>query len=301
MATLSGGEAVLAGLASLLIRPPAVTLLDEPTNNLDRIARALALRRGRAVAGGAGGGQSRPGTAGAGRPDRRAAGRRRSASTAATSRATSSARRPSSRSPQRTVRAAEGELRREQRQLIETRTKLDRRVSAPARKAETGEAGAEDRRGRPEAVGAGVGRQAADRRTAAIGGRGPDNADARPRKRCATTTGSASTCRAPRCRPGRTVLRGARGGDRSPVIRGPERIALLGRNGSGKTTLLRTIVGLGAERRAPTSGRAAGRPVSPTCRNGWTSWTTGDRARQRAIGQPGLPPAAGAGAVWPGS
>lgn len=35
MNTLSGGQAVLAGLARLLLRPGAVTLLDEPTNNLD--------------------------------------------------------------------------------------------------------------------------------------------------------------------------------------------------------------------------------------------------------------------------
>ena len=39
--TLSGGEVVLAGLARLLLRPSPVTLLDEPTNNLDRRARGL--------------------------------------------------------------------------------------------------------------------------------------------------------------------------------------------------------------------------------------------------------------------
>src|SRR4051812_16815404 len=37
--TLSGGEAVLTALAGLLVDPPAVTLLDEPTNNLDAPAR----------------------------------------------------------------------------------------------------------------------------------------------------------------------------------------------------------------------------------------------------------------------
>jgi ATPase subunit of ABC transporter with duplicated ATPase domains len=41
VATLSGGEAVLAGLAGLLVRRPAIALLDEPTNNLDRRAREL--------------------------------------------------------------------------------------------------------------------------------------------------------------------------------------------------------------------------------------------------------------------
>src|SRR5690606_37775544 len=39
--TLSGGEAVLAGIAGLVLRRPALTLLDEPTNNLDRRARGL--------------------------------------------------------------------------------------------------------------------------------------------------------------------------------------------------------------------------------------------------------------------
>ncbi|MGI5130940.1 ABC-F family ATP-binding cassette domain-containing protein [Pseudonocardia sp. CA-107938] len=37
--TLSGGESVLTALAGLLVDPPAVTLLDEPTNNLDAPAR----------------------------------------------------------------------------------------------------------------------------------------------------------------------------------------------------------------------------------------------------------------------
>lgn len=36
---LSGGEAVLIALAGLLLRPAPITVLDEPTNNLDRAAR----------------------------------------------------------------------------------------------------------------------------------------------------------------------------------------------------------------------------------------------------------------------
>ncbi|GAA1243474.1 hypothetical protein GCM10009609_03640 [Pseudonocardia aurantiaca] len=49
--TLSGGEAVLTGLAGLLMRRPAITLLDEPTNNLDLasvdcLAEALVAYRG---------------------------------------------------------------------------------------------------------------------------------------------------------------------------------------------------------------------------------------------------------------
>ncbi|WP_439593678.1 ABC-F family ATP-binding cassette domain-containing protein [Microbacterium sp.] len=37
---LSGGEAVLTAIAGIRVRRPAITLLDEPTNNLDRDARA---------------------------------------------------------------------------------------------------------------------------------------------------------------------------------------------------------------------------------------------------------------------
>jgi len=37
---LSGGEAVLTAIAGIRLRRPAITLLDEPTNNLDRDARA---------------------------------------------------------------------------------------------------------------------------------------------------------------------------------------------------------------------------------------------------------------------
>ena len=48
---MSGGEAVLLGLAAQFLRRPDVLLLDEPTNNLDlasvrRLAEALASYRG---------------------------------------------------------------------------------------------------------------------------------------------------------------------------------------------------------------------------------------------------------------
>lgn len=52
VATLSvGGEAVLAGPAGLLVRRPAITLLDEPTNNLDPVSRAQVLDALRSFAG----------------------------------------------------------------------------------------------------------------------------------------------------------------------------------------------------------------------------------------------------------
>ncbi len=37
---LSGGEAVLTAISGIRLRRPAITLLDEPTNNLDRVARS---------------------------------------------------------------------------------------------------------------------------------------------------------------------------------------------------------------------------------------------------------------------
>jgi ATPase subunit of ABC transporter with duplicated ATPase domains len=48
---VSGGEAVLLGLAAQFLRRPDVLLLDEPTNNLDlassrQLAQALAAYRG---------------------------------------------------------------------------------------------------------------------------------------------------------------------------------------------------------------------------------------------------------------
>src|SRR5690606_37193988 len=39
--TLSGGEAILAGIARLRLADAPIALLDEPTNNLDRRAREL--------------------------------------------------------------------------------------------------------------------------------------------------------------------------------------------------------------------------------------------------------------------
>ena len=40
MRSFSGGEAVIAALASLMISDPEFILLDEPTNNLDSAAKA---------------------------------------------------------------------------------------------------------------------------------------------------------------------------------------------------------------------------------------------------------------------
>ena len=93
--TLSGGEAVLTGLAGLLVRRLPVTLLDEPTNNLDRARPGAALRRRRAVVGRAARGEPRPGAARARRHHRRAARGRRADCSVGRCRPTRRSSRPS--------------------------------------------------------------------------------------------------------------------------------------------------------------------------------------------------------------
>jgi ATPase subunit of ABC transporter with duplicated ATPase domains len=237
-ATLSGGEATLSALARLLLHPPAVTMLDEPTNNLDRAAREalyrtvadwpgvllvvshdrellgvvdriVELRDGRArVYGGA-------------FDDYRDAVRVQEEAAA------------------RAVRDAQSDLRVQQRQLIRARTALDRRQRT-GRKAE-----AENRvprivahaRKRAAQVSAGklrtgmeqdvlAAREALDDARAAV------RDDALVRIDLPATGLPA----------GRSVLSVAVPGAVAPLlVRGPERIALLGGNGAGKTTLIRAI------------------------------------------------------------
>ncbi|MFI9592012.1 ABC-F family ATP-binding cassette domain-containing protein [Nonomuraea sp. NPDC052265] len=275
VATLSGGEAVMVALAAQILKRPAVLLLDEPTNNLDLDAR----RRLYAAV------SAYPGVLVVVSHDRALLGlvdqiaELRDAAVhlyggnlddyeeqvAAEQEAA-----------ERTVRTAEGEVRRQQRELIEARTRLDRRgrnarkafenkkvpkivagglkmkaqVSAGKHRALHQER-LEEARGRLSEAELAV-RDDAEIRvelpaTAVPAGRtlltlpldhpdgadGADGADGRE--------GPAAPDRAdgtPR-REGLKVL------DRL-VIRGPERIALLGPNGSGKTTLLRRIVEHGA-------------------------------------------------------
>ena len=241
---LSGGEAVLLGLAAQVLRRPDVLLLDEPTNNLDLGARsrlfdAVASWTGMLVMvshdrallqladqiadlrDGAvrwyGGNLAAYEDALAGEQD----------------------------AAERRVRVAESDLRRQQRELSEARIKLDRRQrygqkmwdSKREPKVVMGE------RKRQAQVSAGKHRimqagKVAAARDRLAGAAEAVRDDAQIRLDLPETVVPA----------GRDVLALSDtelrfGGRVTLQVRGPERIALVGANGAGKTTLLRTIAG----------------------------------------------------------
>jgi len=231
--TLSGGEAVLTGLAGLLVRRLPVTLLDEPTNNLDGRARALLyaaveqwsgvllvvshdrelLERVDTTA------ELRAGTV-------RLFGGPLSAYEAQLAAEQDTA--------QRLLRVAEADVRRERRELAESQTKIARRV----RYADTDHANKRkpkivmNARKREAQVSAGKLRTGHEQRLDAA----RDElaaAEAQVRDDAAIRIDLPGTA----VPAGRTVATVD-----DEVIRGPERIGLVGANGSGKTTLLRRIV-----------------------------------------------------------
>ncbi|MEU9318794.1 ATP-binding cassette domain-containing protein [Streptomyces sp. NPDC048295] len=253
---LSGGETVLLRLAALLLDRPDVLLLDEPTNNLDvfarrrlyeavdswrsgvlvvvshdrelleRVDRIAELRAGSVNWYGGGWSAYQEAVA----TEQEAAGR--------------------------TLRAAEADLRRQKRELEETRVKLARRqrngrrteaegslpkILAGRRKRSAQESAGKLRGVHEERLG-----QARERREEAAEA---IRDDAEIRVDLPRTAVPA----------GRTVLslhelrpRFGRLREGSLQVRGAERIALVGRNGAGKTTLLRTLTG----ELAPLSGEA---------------------------------------------
>jgi ATPase subunit of ABC transporter with duplicated ATPase domains len=235
LGTLSGGEAALIGVAGLLLRRAAITILDEPTNNLDRLAREALCH---AVS-------NWPGVLIVVSHDRELLERVDSIvelreGTARTFGGTFSAYQAAlaieQQAAQRSVRAAEGQLRRQRRDQIEAQTKLDRR----------------ERSGRTAAANKGFDRSTAQymqRRAQVSSGKlrgmhadrveaaraALDAAESQVRDDEQIRIALPSTA-VPR---GRTVL-----DDAGLIVRGPERIALRGRNGSGKTTLLRRIAPL---------------------------------------------------------
>ena len=240
--SVSGGEAVLLALAGQLLAEPDVLLLDEPTNNLDRRARGLlteAVRRWRQplimvshdrelletvdqVA------ELRDG-------ELRLFGGSYSAYVDALA--------VEQEAAQRAVRSAEGDLKRQQRELIEMRVKLDRRQRFA--KAQAGNL--------PPIVAGGKKRAAQVSAGKLKGGHEADVAEARTRLEQAEELVRDDDViridlRRTAVPAGRDVLRlddvELRNGVRvSAHLRGPDRVAVTGPNGSGKTTLIDTVVG----------------------------------------------------------
>jgi ATPase subunit of ABC transporter with duplicated ATPase domains len=235
--TVSGGEAVLTGVAGLLVRRAEITLMDEPTNNLDRPAREALYQAVRTW----------PGVLIVVSHDRellecidhiaelRGGSTRTYGGTFSAYEAVLAAEQAAAA---RMVRAAEGELKRERRQQLEAQTKLDRRL----RFAKT----AEREKRVPKIVANSLKRTAqvsagkyrnlqADRVDTARATLDAAEAEVRSDDRIRIDLPSTAVPN------GRTVLQCD-----GLIVRGPERIALRGRNGSGKTTLLRRIAPMAA-------------------------------------------------------
>ncbi|MEU1393591.1 MULTISPECIES: ABC-F family ATP-binding cassette domain-containing protein [unclassified Nonomuraea] len=263
VATLSGGEAVMVALAAQILKRPAVLLLDEPTNNLDLDARQ---RLYAAVS-------AYPGVLVVVSHDRalldlvdqiaelRDAAVRLYGGNLSDYEEQVAAEQEAA---ERTVRTAEGEVRRQQRELIEARTRLDRR-RRNARKAFENKkvpkivAGGLKMKAQ---VSAGKHRALHQERLAEARGRLTeaelavrDDAEIRVELPGTAVPAGRTLLTLPLDRPDGPD--GPGGPDGMPgrdglkvldrlVVRGPERIALLGPNGSGKTTLLRRIVEHGA-------------------------------------------------------
>ncbi len=276
---LSGGETVLTALSARLLRRPAVLLLDEPTNNLDLDARH---RLYGAV-------EAWPGVLVVVSHDRallslvdqvadlsggtlRMYGGNLEAYEAMLATEQAAA--------QRAVTAAEADVRREKRDLLETQVKQARRDRMGRQLAASGSLPRIIAGGRKRAaqVSAGKGREVALARIAGAKERLTEAEDAlRDDARIRISLpGTAVPA-------GRTVLTAhgldvpwapwhvaggddravdtragdTRAGDDAPdgapgdpgrlaelIVRGPERVALIGPNGAGKTTLLRALAGL---------------------------------------------------------
>ncbi|MEV4566755.1 ABC-F family ATP-binding cassette domain-containing protein [Nonomuraea sp. NPDC049419] len=255
--TLSGGEAVMVALAAQLLKRPDVLLLDEPTNNLDLAARQrlyaavetwqgvlLVVSHDRAlleladqIA------ELRDGVV-------RLYGGNLSAYEDQVAAEQEAA--------ERVVRTAEGEVRRRRRELIETRTRLERSARAGRKAFATNKvdkltAGALKRKAQ---VTAGKQRALHEERLAEARERlreaeqaVRDDAEIRIELPGTEVPQGRIVLTLPLDPPGQPEVE--EGQERRSVVetlvvRGPERIALLGPNGSGKTTLLKRILTHGA-------------------------------------------------------
>lgn len=242
---LSGGELSLLQLAAAMLREPDVLLLDEPTNNLDARARSLLQE---ALS-------SFDGTVLAASHDRAFLesvesvveihdGAVRSFSGGWT--AYESARQLEDDSARRAVRDARADLQRQRRELLQTRTKLDRRARTAQR--------AEREKRVPKIVAHGL-RSRAEVSTGRLRNEHREHVDDARRRlddaehRVRDDAHVRLELPATRVPNGREVLRTRGlvlphvGTEIDLTVRGPERIAVTGPNGSGKTTLLRVLLG----------------------------------------------------------
>ncbi len=237
VATLSGGEAVLAGIARLRLADAPIALLDEPTNNLDRRARQLLYRAVR----------DWRGTLVVVSHDRelldlmddtaelragsiRIFGGNFSAFTEQLAIEHEAA--------ERTVRSAENDLRVERRQRAEAEVKLARRESVGRKAYENKRKPRITMNARKRAAQVSAGKyrglqqeKVADAELAVSQAESRVRRDGRIRIDLPGTAVPA----------GRTMLE-LEASPQPVVVRGPERVALEGDNGAGKTTLLREIV-----------------------------------------------------------
>ncbi|MDH6109803.1 ATPase subunit of ABC transporter with duplicated ATPase domains [Kitasatospora sp. MAP12-15] len=241
---LSGGEAVLLRLAALLLERPDVLLLDEPTNNLDRWARA---RLYEAV-------QSWTGVLVVVSHDRellahvdqiadlRDGGVRWYGGNYAAYERTLAAEQETA---ERAVRSARADVDRQKRDLIDARHKLERSAVYGRKRSE--------QRNDPKIISGALQRKAEVTAGRVRGLHSDRLEDARERLNTAEEAvrdDAEIRIDLPRTEvpAGRTVLmldnvRPVYGASVKLELRGPERIALIGRNGSGKSTLLRAIAG----------------------------------------------------------
>jgi ATPase subunit of ABC transporter with duplicated ATPase domains len=245
---LSGGEAVLLGLAGQLLRGPDVLLLDEPTNNLDagarqRLYRTVGEFRGTLVV--VSHDRSLLDLVDSVAELREGEVVRFGGNFSAYEEALAVAQ----EAAERDVRVAEADLRRQRRELVDTQVKL-------ARRKRYGQKMFENKREPKIVMGA--------RRRAAEQSAGRLRTEHEEKVRLARERLSEAELAvrdddeiridlpATEVPVGRTVLaltdllpRYADPADPrlNVELRGPERVALVGPNGSGKTTLLRTIVG----------------------------------------------------------
>ncbi|MFF4865502.1 ABC-F family ATP-binding cassette domain-containing protein [Streptomyces sp. NPDC001231] len=243
---VSGGESVLLRLAALLLRRPDVLLLDEPTNNLDLYAR----RRLYAAV------ESWPGVLVVVSHDRELLELVDQIADLGSGRVTwyggnfsayEEALALEQEAAERMVRVAEADLRKQQRELADAQVKLARRkrygqkmwdqkrepkIVMGARKRAAQESAGKHRILHEERLA-----EARERLDEAVEAVRDDDEIRVDLPNTAVP-------------PGRTVLTlrdlelayGARV-DGGLDLRGPERVALIGRNGAGKTTLLRTVAG----------------------------------------------------------